>query len=152
MHHFCFEIINTLMPKREVFAQPTRSNTVVPCLPWRTWGAHTRHSHHLSWARQPCRSPRLVAKGGQTPPFGSSRSLAAGAKTVGVLSDGGGGSSRLAYYTKEIISGKGKQTVVSKQKKKDSGLFPGVGGVGPLCIGVIASDLEFLHPNWGFRI
>ena len=31
-----------------------------------------------------------------------------------VLSDGGGEGSRLASYTKEIISGKNKQTVVSK--------------------------------------
>ena len=34
-----------------------------------------------------------------------------------VLSDGGGEGSRLASYTKEIISGKSKQTVVSKLKK-----------------------------------
>ena len=35
-----------------------------------------------------------------------------------VLSDGGGEGSRLASYTKEIISGKSKQTVVSKLKKQ----------------------------------
>ena len=53
------------------------------------------------------RTGRLPKRGPKTP-FGSSRFLATGARTVEVLSDGGGEGPRLASYIKEIISGKSK--------------------------------------------